>query len=61
MLVERARPDEAHAQALGGFSTFDVEVIKHFHVIANKTDRCNDDFGYTFVCQFPNDFAEIGF
>lgn len=44
MIVGAAGTDEANVYILGEFSGFDVEIIKHFDVIADKADRRDDDF-----------------
>ena len=59
MIVGAAGTDEANVQSLGDFSGFDVEIIKHFDVIADKADRCDDDFVASFARYFSNGLADV--
>ena len=49
MIVGAAGTDEANVYILGEFSGFDVEIIKHFDVIADKADGRDDDFVESFA------------
>ena len=44
MIVGAAGADEVDAQVLGDFFRFDVQIVKHFDMVADKTDGCDDDF-----------------
>ena len=61
MRADGAGADEIHAQRLGSLFCFRVEVVQHFHMIGDESDRDDDDVFGTLRGQLAKMIVDVGF
>jgi hypothetical protein len=42
VIIRTARADQIHAQIIGDLLCLDIEIVKHFDVVADKANRRDD-------------------
>ena len=59
MIVGTAGANECDAQIRGNFLGFDIEIVEHLDMVADKADGRDDDLFCRLRCQVADGLADI--